>query len=176
MWEIDIADQVLTFFLSMLLGAVLCLVYDIMRAVRKFWLNKYWSVFITDIIYWIFSALITFIFLISRTNGEIRGYVFIGELLGFILCRITISRVFFYVMYCFLKKINTLKSRLNKAMTLFYIKFERSMLCICNNIIRFLKSIGKTIKKLLKKGNNLLYTNNNNVNVENIVDETKTET
>lgn len=54
------------------------------------------SVFIGDMFFWIVSAFVTFIFLLSRTNGEIRGYVLISMLLGFVIWRITLSKPLFY--------------------------------------------------------------------------------
>ena len=100
MWEISVNDQVLTFIYSLVLGMMICTFYDILRALRKTGSRSYLSVFIGDLLFWIVSAFVTFIFLLSRTNGEIRGYVLISMLLGFTLWRFTLSRPNFYVFVC----------------------------------------------------------------------------
>ena len=82
MWEIDNYDQVITFLLSLVLGATFCAFYDVIRAVRRVCFNSFIAVNICDIVTWIIYAFVTFIFLISRTNGEIRSYVLFGELCG----------------------------------------------------------------------------------------------
>ena len=131
MWEINSNNQIITFLLSVALGGIFCLIYDVVRAMRKVGFNTTFIVNVTDILIWIIYAFITFIFFISRTNGEIRGYALVGELIGFWLARITVSRIWFILLKFAFLKIAHIK---RKIMSRFYLLFD-------NMETRFLKSL-----------------------------------
>lgn len=175
MWEINIADQTVTFVVSMGIGGLFCTVYDIIRAMRKVCINSFFAVFFADIIIWVIYAFLTFIFLMSRTNGEIRGYVLVGELLGFILWRVSMSKVIFPLFAWIFINFAAVNRKISDHTGKIYIKVEKIVFKFLRAIASFLKCVTKSVKKLLKKGCGLLYTNINNVNVENVLNETKTE-
>lgn len=150
MWEISVNDQVLTFIYSLVLGMMICTFYDILRALRKTGSRSYFSVFIGDMFFWIVSAFVTFIFLLSRTNGEIRGYVLISILLGFTLWRITLSRPLFYA---FVTVIGFLRRILGKSIDFINRSTDKLAVLITvftGKIIKILKSLYEKLKKLLK--------------------------
>lgn len=176
MWEISVYNQILTFLWSLVLGAVGCFTYDIICSIRRVYMWSYWIVFISDVLMWLICAFVTFIFLISRTNGEIRSYVLLGEALGFFILRISISK--FIVMF-FAFVFTKIKKACNYARNYFYQFFEtveQIVVKFMRNMANFLISSVKTAKKLLQSMYKLLYTNRNNVNVESNLDETKTKT
>ncbi len=172
MWEINNQNQIITFLLSLCLGAICCAIYDIVRALRKVCLNSLLAITVGDILIWIFYAFITFIFLMSRTNGEIRGYVLFGELVGFILFRISVSKVTCYFLDFIFEKTRSVIQKLNLVLNTFYIKIE----CLFLKAFQFFIKIVKTIKKLLKNTVKLLYTDRNIEIMEKTINETKTET
>ncbi len=172
MWEISNYDQVNTFLLSVILGGLCCVIYDILRALRKVCLNSFWAITIGDILLWIFYAFVTFIFLIARTNGEIRVYVLLGELTGFILFRISISKFLFSALKFIFVKTAVLNHKICELLFVIYTKIE----CLAMQAGKFALKILKRVKKLLKNARKLLYTNKNIASVENVLDETKTET
>lgn len=92
MWEINLSSQITTFLFSMLLGAIFCVIFDFTRGLRIFGLNSKLAVFITDIIYFLIITFFNFCFLLTRESGQIRGYVFIGEALGFFIFRLIFSQ------------------------------------------------------------------------------------
>ena len=146
------------------------MIYDVVRAMRKVGFNTTFIVNVTDILIWIIYAFITFIFFISRTNGEIRGYALVGELIGFWLARITVSRIWFILLKFAFLKIAHIK---RKIMSRFYLLFD-------NMETRFLKSLKyapklfKSIKKFLKNAVILLYNKINIVDKKRSLNETKT--
>lgn len=176
MWEINVTNQIITFVLSLCLGASICMLYDIIRALHKAGLNSFFAVFFTDIIFWIICAFLTFIFLISRTNGEIRGYVLCGELLGFAAVRVTASKIIYWLLSrLFTLVVKLKKYAYNKINTLMTVLWN----VLSNNMKLFLhkfKTVLKRVKKLLKNKGELLYTNKNTTNAENVLDETETKT
>ncbi len=171
MWEINNYDQVITFLLSCGLGAICCFVYDIIRSMRKVCLNSFFAITITDVLLWIFYAFITFVFMVATTKGEIRGYVIFGEFLGFVLFRISISKLLMPLLSFIFIKIAAISSAICKITDSFYMKFETIIL----KMIAYAFKILKSVKKLLKNASRLLYTDKNNESAENIRNETKTE-
>ena len=97
MGHINVAYQTITFFMSIVFGAVACLFYDVFRIVHKLFCRSGVSIFVLDIIYWIVTAFATFGFLLLRCTGEVRAFVLLGILFGFIICRFTLSSVFMMV-------------------------------------------------------------------------------
>ena len=174
MWEISVGNQAITLLLSLCLGGILSLIYDILRAMHKTGFNSFLAVFITDILFWIFSALITFIFLMSRTNGEIRAYVLLAQCGGFVAFRFTISKLWFKalcVCFGFVVKIKTISRR---KINVIYDKTESVLIAFFKQSLTKSKNVLKSIKKLLKKVAKMLYTVINIKSAENDSYETKT--
>ena len=94
MWELDYSGQVYTLLLSLFTGAVFCLVFDFYTAVRLRLKFKKLTVFIFDILIFIAFGIFDFCFFLARTGGEIRGYVFTGQIIGFIICKQSLSKIF----------------------------------------------------------------------------------
>ena len=174
MWEINIGHQALTLIFSLCLGGVLCTVYDVLRASRKVGLNSFIIVFISDIVFWIISAFTTFIFLMARTCGEIRGYVLAGEFAGFLIFRLTLSRLTFPFFKIIFNAIRKLYLYFEKAFAFLYSKTDSIISKISTSLIKIFKRWGKSIKKLLKSRRKVLYTNENDNDAEYVLNETKT--
>lgn len=176
MWEISIHNQILTFLWSVVLGLLSCFLYDIIRSIRKVYKWKTGIIFVCDILLWIIFAFVTFLFLISRTNGEIRSYVLLGELLGFVILRISVSRFIFkffaFICLKFKKLCDYVKYRFYRI----FEKFEKIIMLLLQKTAKFFVLVPKTAKKLLQYVCKLLYTNRNNLNVESISDEEKAKT
>ncbi len=131
MGYIDVSAQALTFLMSLGLGCVLCLLYDVVRALHKTYIKGFFEVFVCDLMFWIVAVLLTFCFLVIRCNGSVRAFVLIGELIGAILTRLTVSRLFLPV--------------LNKV----FIAFERIFSWFGGIFGKLLKYIEKFFKKML---------------------------
>jgi len=165
MWEISISDQIFTSLYSVCLGIILCVCYDILRSFRRAISSGDIAIFLGDILYFTVSAFVVFIFLLARTNGEIRGYVLLCTLAGFVLFRVTLSS--FIVM-----PITFLLSLIVRGLRLAGFYILRFLFCLGEYFMRFLKisqkksaSALKTLKKLLKSIRQLLYTKQNKRNM-----------
>lgn len=171
MWEISNYNQLITILLSCLLGAICCAVYDIVRAVRRVILNSFFAITLGDILLWIVFAFLTFIFLIARTNGEIRGYVIFGEFVGFMFCRATISKLLYPALSFVFEKIYFVNKLATKKLYDIYNLIEMFILKTLSHIVKIFKSAKKGLKNIC----GLLYTNKNIINMEKILDEKTTE-
>lgn len=146
MGYIDVTQQMLTFALSVLLGVVLCFIYDIVRALHRIVLKGFFEVLICDILFWVTSAVLTFCFLIIRCNGMVRGYVLFGEAVGAVITHYTLSRLWLII----LLKIFSVLAWVKRVLTLVFIKVSLPFKKIFKKII-------KTLKKVLQHKWGLLY-------------------
>ena len=73
-----VIGQVLFFAASILFGGGLLAVYDIIRGFRRTWIHK--SVWVTaeDVIFWLFVAVASFVFLCRYNQGQLRGFFLSG--------------------------------------------------------------------------------------------------
>ncbi|MBQ4104729.1 MAG: spore cortex biosynthesis protein YabQ [Clostridia bacterium] len=130
MWEINLTEQSTTFLLSILLGAIFCFVFDITRGIRLFGLNSKIAVFFTDIFYFLFISFINFCFFLTRESGQVRGYVFIGEIIGFFIFRLTFSKFIMILLALINKVYKAAKTRIYRVKSKILIKTQEKTLKI----------------------------------------------
>ena len=150
MWEISNKGQIINLLYSLSLGGIFCIIYDFIRAFRLVFRSKTIVYFITDVLFFALCGILTFLLLLALTGGEIRGYVILGILLGFILIRLIISKITLLLFKKFAKA------------TLFLLSlFAKINRRICEKIIKATKKISLLLrslrKKLLKTGDSVLY-------------------
>lgn len=169
MWEINNFDQTFTFIIFLICGIALKLFYDIMRAKRKVRKSGWIRVFIFDILFWSVNAAVTFLLLLARTNGQVRGYSLFAELSGFVICHFTFSKIWMKILVGIIKLFYKLTDKISYVLC-----FGASLLtCYTGNFFKFLlkcvKKGIKTVKKLLKNMKCMLYTEkNHNLNGEEV--------
>ena len=146
MWEIHVNDQTLTFFYSLICGAVLCLVYDLIRAVSVNTVKRKILEIAVDIIYWVTAAFATFLFLLARTNGEIRGYAIAAELAGFVIMRKTLSRLTFPIFSFAAKTVFRIFRAVRHALKAFFYKTGAFSERLLRKIAGIVKNVIKSIK------------------------------
>ena len=112
MWEIDVAEQTVSFLISLGLGGFFCLFYDLFRAARKVHFFSAFWVFVQDTLFFAVCALVTFCFLLSLTQGLIRGYFIFGIALGFLIVFFSLSRFFLKFLTAVLKAVAAFKKRI----------------------------------------------------------------
>lgn len=139
MWEINNSLQLLSFARALILGIIICLIYDILRACRKIYNYSTVSIFLQDIIFSVIMAFSVFLFLLSVTNGEMRGFVLIGLALGFIFSRLSVSRLWFRFLKWLLSIIKYAFSWVSKS-------FYRGFDFLRKNILFFYEKSVKTLK------------------------------
>lgn len=90
---ISVSNQAYVFLCSVLGGILIAFVYDAFRIKRK--VVKTGTVFIQleDFAYWLIVAIIMFGIVYYSNEGEIRGYIFLGTILGVVLYILLLSRI-----------------------------------------------------------------------------------
>lgn len=91
--SISVSSQVHIFLYSILGGIVIGFIYDIFRIKRQTVKTKSFIVHIEDFFYWILIAIIMFAVVYYSNEGELRGYIFFGAIIGAVLYMLTLSRI-----------------------------------------------------------------------------------
>lgn len=85
------------FLLSCGVGFLLGILYDVFRLVRMAFFSHKAVVFFQDVLYFTLCACLTFLFVLTMNYGEIRGYVILGEALGWIIYYYSVGAMIFRV-------------------------------------------------------------------------------
>ena len=82
MYSVSQSEQLTIFVASLGLGFLLGIMYDIFRTIRLSLTNSKIAVVVSDLLYFFFFGLFTFLFILALNKGEIRFYIIAGEIIG----------------------------------------------------------------------------------------------
>jgi len=120
-----VAEQVYIFLGTILVGAIMGIIFDFFRALRRNGNTRNIIVYIQDIVFWLIVAIIIITSSFILNNGELRGYMLIGYLLGAFLYMLMLSNyvkgIFCFIMNWISKGMEFLFKPLNQIME----KFEK---------------------------------------------------
>lgn len=88
-----IVEQVYIFFYAVLAGVIIAFLYDVLRIKRRAIKTNVVILSIEDIIYWLLSAIIVFLTVYNSNDGQMRGFIFLGNILGVALYLSVFSRL-----------------------------------------------------------------------------------
>lgn len=155
MWEIDLANQLQTFFLSIPLGFLLGAIFYILEGLDFTAKERKTAQFIWDIVFFLFAGFVTYCFLLIRSNGEIRAFILVGELIGFWVFK----RLFGRITVWFLRRIISLVKAVFSAV---FRAVSQTVCQMCAFLRKIFKKVNIFSKKGLKKQEELVYTETNN--------------
>ncbi|MCD8328383.1 MAG: spore cortex biosynthesis protein YabQ [Ruminococcus sp.] len=143
------------FALSIAIGVIFGVIYEATRIVRIIFPHRSWLVFLEDMLFMLFCGFWFFIFSMTFARGQLRGFLLLGNLLGFFLYIFTLGELVKRVVtrareivVAALKWIGRLLwQRLFKPMIS---KILRPLRVRCKKIRRKRKKSEKSSKKVLK--------------------------
>ena len=91
----SVTVQTMIFACSCILGAGLGILYDVFRIIRMVINSKSVAIFVEDVIYFILSGIITFVFVLKINSGESRFYILAGEGIGWIAYHLTLGNAIY---------------------------------------------------------------------------------
>ena len=95
---VTINQQAFLFLTCVKTGIIMGVIYDLVRVLRKIIYHPNWLVQIEDLLYWVACGCFAFIMIYWRNYGQIRGFVFLGILIGTVLYFSTVSQLFVKIM------------------------------------------------------------------------------
>lgn len=91
--ELHAGHQAFVFFAAVLSGAVCGLLYDFFKLFRRYLRLGSAFAFVTDVLFWLLSAVIIFVTGFKTADGELRAFQFVGASLGAVIYFAALSRV-----------------------------------------------------------------------------------
>ncbi|MCI8652336.1 MAG: hypothetical protein HFF11_01395 [Angelakisella sp.] len=88
---IAITEQTSVFLYSLFLGVVLGVFYDVFRITRIAFLVPALLVLLEDLLFFLFSSIVLFGFMLERSYGQIRWFILLGVVLGWVLYYFTLG-------------------------------------------------------------------------------------
>lgn len=158
MWEVSNHNQIVSFLISFAFGALYCLVYDVLRSIRKVGRNDTLTVAIQDVVFFVVIAFVTFMIMLAYTCGEIRFYVIGAILLGAVVCNYTISPLFRRCFVFVLRRFIRIFSVVKRAIKGVKFKISHRFAPIKEFLLNIFKKIPKTLKNYLKQRRSVVYT------------------
>ena len=142
-------NQAYLFLIFTLNGIFIGLVFDFFRILRQGFKTNNVITYVEDIIFWIISGLSVIYSMVNFCNGDLRFFMVIGLVIGFITYILTVSR---YIRKCSISIINFLKKIVKFICSIFIYPLK----IIYNIIINPLKIIYiNIIKKNLFSSKNI---------------------
>ncbi len=102
---VTISNQAYVFLCCVLGGMIIAFIYDVFRIRRKAIKSSNIIVYFEDFIYWILVALVLFAVVYISNEGELRGYLIVGAIIGIILYSLLLSKIVMTVFLFALKLI-----------------------------------------------------------------------
>ena len=173
LYGLSITTQAKNFLLSLGLGFIMGIVYDLFRIIRLSISERKISIIIFDLLYCIFLCFTTFIFLITVNEGQVRFYLLLGEGVGFAIYYFSLGVIIFSFSQ---KTIYFIKLCFRKIFSVLFLPFKwvfTRLKRVCDKILKKGRKRTKNIKNkskfLLKVNRHLLY--NLNGKMENQADD-----
>ena len=90
---ISIANQVYVFLYCIVAGLSIGLLFDVFRLSRKYIDTKDMVTYIEDIVFWFLVGGIVLVTVHLSNNGQLRGFVFLGIILGVVFYFLLLSKL-----------------------------------------------------------------------------------
>lgn len=115
-----LVEQVYIFLSSVLIGGIMGVIFDFFRALRRNGNTKNIIVYIQDIVFWLIIAVIIITSSFILNNGDLRGYMLVGYIIGALLYMLILSKyikgLFIIIMNFFEKIFKTLVKPFEKIL------------------------------------------------------------
>lgn len=161
-------NQTSLFLIFTINGILIGIIFDIFRIFRKTIKTSDFVTYIEDFLFWIITAIVLLYSIFTYNNGELRFFMFLAVILGFIIYIFTISS---YLIKINVNIINTIKKISIKTLKIIYtpiikifkilkkITFK-PLLFISENLKKNMKNIKNKLKsQKVKNDNNIKNTN-----------------
>ncbi len=102
---ITLSEQTLIFLYSCFFGVLLSCYFDVFRVIRLITGNLKIITLVCDLFFFLSGTVFVYLFFVRFCSGQIRVYVLIGELLGFLICHFSISALFMRLSVIVVRKV-----------------------------------------------------------------------
>ena len=142
-------SQIGIFLIYLIAGVLICLLYDIFRALRKTVKTPDLVTYMEDTIFWILVAIFLIYLIFVLNSGEIRFFMFIAICLGGIVYYFTLSKYFMNISVHILTFVKIILKKLLSILLIplkLFLRINKKVKCIV--CINFKKIWSKSKKKV----------------------------
>ena len=168
---ISASPPVTQFFQSILLGALLGVLYDVFYAIRALFPRRKQPHIALDLLYFLLFGILLFNYLLMESAGRLRYFIVLGVIAGWVIYHNTISRITIR----FLNWLFGLLRKLLKFLVRPFLSFGRHLSHIGVTIRKKCSAAYNSQKNRLKKPHSLLYNKLSKSRVEEIRNEKSDE-
>lgn len=143
-----IGQEALLFGISILVGAGLFLLYDVLRIFRRIAPHGTIWISIEDFIYWLLCTGVVFVMLYWENDGMVRGFALMGLVFGMGIYYLLLSR---YVVSVNVLILKTVLRYLYKILHFFFGPMVRIGKKVVRFLIKRLKKVARAVKISLCK-------------------------
>lgn len=151
MYSFEQGEQVGLFLMSLGVGFILGILYDLLRTVRISFTKGKVFVFIFDVLYFLLFGLITILFVLASNKGELRFYLIFGEVCGALLYYFSFGLVAIKLSDFVSRWIQKIFSFVFRAVFLPFRLIFRLFKSVFGKILKFFKKTQKKSQKNRKK-------------------------
>lgn len=131
-------SEIYIFSLFILTGIIIGILFDVFRIFRKNFKTIDSITYIQDFLFWILTGIILLYSIFAFNNGELRGYIFIGIILGIFLYMLILSKLFIKIS----SKIIRLMKKILSVPINFLIKYIiKPVSCLLSKLLNRIKRI-----------------------------------
>ena len=146
-------NQTSLFLIFTINGVLIGIIFDIFRILRKTIKTSDFVTYIEDFLFWIITSIILLYSIFTYNNGELRFFMFLAVILGFVLYLFTISS---YLIKINVKIINTIKRIFLKLFEIIYKPFIKVFKILKKVIFKPILFVIINIRKNMKNIKNSL--------------------
>jgi spore cortex biosynthesis protein YabQ len=143
------------FLISILWGAILLLVYDGLRIIRRVFKHNGFFIAVEDLIFWVMSSLFIFIMMYKENNGIIRGFSIMGMTIGMVLYHYILSELLVNLItkliYTLFRPFILAFNQVKRLFMFFYSKVKKLTAFFLLRLKKLLKSVKITIDHTKKR-------------------------
>ncbi len=133
------------FLISILCGAILLFVYDVLRILRRLIRHNGFFVALEDLLFWTLAALFIFAMIYTENDGIIRGFSVMGMAIGMVLYHYILSDVIIELttklIRAFFRPVLFILKKLKKFLIILHNKYRKLVNFITIRLKKCLKSI-----------------------------------
>ena len=152
---IAVNTQTIIFLQAILMGAVFGAVYDLFRIFRIAVPLPAGVIVVEDVIYFAFCGFMSFFLAMTVNFGQVRFFILLGELLGFLLYYLTLGVL---VMKCAQQIIAFIRWIFQVLWKLILRPVVRLLMWIGKKVAKIFGKLGKNAKKAVQKNRKHLQT------------------
>lgn len=156
LYGLSLAVQTKNFLLSLGLGFLMGIFYDVFRIIRLCISSKKIAVLIFDLLYSVLFCFVFFIFLLTVNEGQFRFYLLLGSAVGFSVYYFSLG----VIIFCFTSFLTeSIKKWIKRILSVFIFPFRWIYSKMKSRVCKIVEKSQKRGKKLKNKSKTLLKLN-----------------